>query len=130
MQQVRATSTATHTPLEIELLRAVVEAGDIRASDLAGQLLVTKTSISRYVKGMLDEGLLIQRPDPRDGRATLLSVSASGRKEFEVREARRSALLHQICHDWTQSEVRTLTDLLQRLNDGVHEAVTSSTPRP
>ncbi len=128
MQQVRASSTATHTPLEVELLRAIVEAGEIRASDLANHLLVTKTSISRYVKGMLDEGLLVQRPDPRDGRATLLSVSASGRREFEEREARRSALLRQICHDWSASEVRTLTLLLQRLNDGVHEILTTSAP--
>jgi len=55
MQQVRASSSSGHSPLEVELLRAIVEAGEIRASDLASQLLVTKTSISRYVNGMLDE---------------------------------------------------------------------------
>src|ERR1700691_2762585 len=121
MQQVRATSGSGHTPLEIELLRAIVEAGEIRASDLASHLFVTKTSISRYVKGMLDEGLLIQRPDPTDGRATLLSVSASGRREFEEREARRSALLRDLCAGWTADEVRELTVLLQRLNNGVQE---------
>ena len=121
MQQVRALSTSTHTPLEVELLRTIVEAGEIRASDLASQLFVTKTSISRYVKGMLDEGLLIQRPDPTDGRATLISVSASGRREFEEREARRSALLRDLCAGWTADEVRELTVLLQRLNNGVQE---------
>ena len=88
-----------HSPLEIELLRAIVEAGEIRASDLANRLFVTKTSISRYVNDMLDEGLLSQRRDPSDGRATLLSVSAAGQREFEEREARRSALLREICQD-------------------------------
>jgi DNA-binding MarR family transcriptional regulator len=129
MQQVRATSGSGHSPLEVELLRAIVEAGEIRASDLASQLFVTKTSISRYVNGMLEEGLLIQRRDPSDGRATLLSVSASGQREFEEREARRSAWLQEMCHDWTATDVTELTTLLQRLNDGVQVLLKQSALR-
>ncbi|MGC1239436.1 MAG: hypothetical protein WA860_11680, partial [Acidimicrobiales bacterium] len=37
MQQVRASSKSGHSPLEVELLRAIVEAGEIRSSDLANQ---------------------------------------------------------------------------------------------
>jgi DNA-binding MarR family transcriptional regulator len=129
MQQVRATSKSGHSPLEVELLRAIVEAGEIRSSDLANQLFVTKTSISRYVNGMLDEGLLIQRRDPSDGRATLLRVSASGRREFEEREARRSAVIQELCQDWPAKDVTELTTLLKRLNDGVQSALTRSATR-
>jgi DNA-binding MarR family transcriptional regulator len=129
MQQVRASSGSGHTPLEVELLRAIVEAGEIRASDLASQLFVTKTSISRYVNGMLDEGLLVQRRDPNDGRAMLLSVSSSGQREFEEREARRSAWLQEICHDWTPKDVTEITALLQRLNDGAQLLLTRLAPR-
>jgi DNA-binding MarR family transcriptional regulator len=129
MQQVRAASKAGHSPLEVELLRAIVEAGEIRASDLANLLFVTKTSISRCVNGMLDEGLLIQRRDPSDGRATLLRVSASGQREFEEREARRSAVIQDICHDWTERDVTALTTLLMRLNDGMQSALRRSATR-
>src|ERR1700691_3727412 len=72
MQQVRASSKSGHSPLEVELLRAIVEAGEIRSSDLASQLFVTKTSISRYVNGMLDEGFFPQRPDPLKRRQRLI----------------------------------------------------------
>jgi DNA-binding MarR family transcriptional regulator len=119
MQQVRATNAPGHSPLEIELLRAIVEAGEIRASDLANRLFVTKTSISRYVNDMLSDGLLSQRRDPSDGRATLLSVSAAGRREFEEREARRSEFLSEICRGWSKGDVEKLTALLRRLNDGL-----------
>ena len=129
MQQVRASSTSGHSPLEVELLRAIVEAGEIRSSDLANQLFVTKTSISRYVNGMLDEGLLIQRRDPSDGRATLLRVSASGRREFEEREARRSAVIQELCEDWPEKDVTELTTLLKRLNDGVQNSLRRSATR-
>jgi DNA-binding MarR family transcriptional regulator len=129
MQQVRASSKSGHSPLEVELLRAIVEAGEIRSSDLANQLFVTKTSISRYVNGMLDEGLLIQRRDPSDGRATLLRVSASGRREFEEREARRSAVIQELCEDWPEKDVTELTTLLKRLNDGVQSSLRRSATR-
>jgi DNA-binding MarR family transcriptional regulator len=129
MQQVRDSSESGHSPLEIELLRAIVEAGDIRASDLASELFVTKTSISRYVKAMLDEGLIVQRRDPTDGRATLLRVSASGRREFEMREARRSAYLRGLCEDWPEKDVANLTTLLKRLNDGVQNSLRNSVTR-
>jgi len=129
MQQVRATNAPGHSPLEIELLRAIVEAGEIRASDLASRLFVTKTSISRYVNDMLQEGLLRQRRDPSDGRATLLSVSAAGQREFEVREARRSAVLHDICRGWSTSDVAALITLLQRLNDGLSQRLRETASR-
>jgi DNA-binding MarR family transcriptional regulator len=99
----------------------VVEAGEIRACDLASELFVTKTSISRYVNEMLNEGLLIQRRDPSDGRAALLRASVSGRRELEKHEMKRSAYLRDLCMGWPKGDVATLTKLLQRLNDGINQ---------
>lgn len=117
MSLVRASSEASLSPLGVELLRVVVEIGEVRASDLARRLIVTKTSISRYVNEMLDAGLLVQRRDPTDGRATLLSISALGRRTLVEREARRSAVLRELCAGWSEYDVDRLTSLLQRLND-------------
>ena len=129
IQIVRSASASEHSPLAIEVLRAVVEAGEVRASDLASRLFVTKTSISRYVNDMLEEGLLEQRPDPSDGRATLLSVSSAGRRELAERETRRSAVLRELCEGWPAGDVTTLTRLLQRLNDGIQRRFMESSSR-
>jgi DNA-binding MarR family transcriptional regulator len=129
MGLIRASNTPGHSPLAVELLRAVVEAGEIRASDLASELFVTKTSISRYVNEMVKEGLLIQHRDPSDGRATLLSVSASGRRELDEREKNRTALLRDLCRGWPKGDVATLTKLLQRLNDGINRRLNELQPR-
>ncbi|HEY5111380.1 MAG TPA: MarR family transcriptional regulator [Acidimicrobiales bacterium] len=117
MQLLRSPSEPGLSPLATELLRVVVESGSIRASDLANTLFVTKTSISRYVNEMLDDGLLVQRRDPTDGRATLLSLSSTGRRALEEREARRTAVLGELCGGWPKGDVATLTTLLRRLND-------------
>jgi DNA-binding MarR family transcriptional regulator len=120
MQLLRAPSEPGLNPLATELLRVVADAGSIRASDLASTLFVTKTSISRYVNEMLDDGLLIQRRDPSDGRATLLSLSSVGRKALELREARRTSVIGELCGGWPKGDVEKLTTLLQRLNDATH----------
>lgn len=117
MQLLRTSKDPGSSVLATELLRVVVEAGPIRASDLANTLSVTKTSISRYVNEMLDEGLLVQRRDPSDGRATLLSVSEKGRRALEERQVRRGAILDELCGGWTHGDVEMLTSLLERLND-------------
>lgn len=117
MSLVRATSETGLNPLGVELLRVVAEIGEVRASDLARRLIVTKTSISRYVNEMLDAGLLSQRRDPTDGRATLLSISPLGRRTLAEREDRRSAVLRELCAGWTEDDVDRMTTLLQRLND-------------
>jgi DNA-binding MarR family transcriptional regulator len=117
MQLLRASSEPGLSPLAVELLRAVVETGEVRASELASALLVTKTSISRYVNEMLDEGLLEQRKDPTDGRAILLSVSVAGREALAERELRRTAVLHEWCAGWSPTDVALLTALLKKFND-------------
>lgn len=117
IQLLRTSTDRELSVLATELLRVVVEAESIRASELASTLSVTKTSISRYVNEMLERGLLIQRADPSDGRATLLSVSTSGRRALEERQARRSGVLEELCGGWPPGDVEQLTNLLRRLND-------------
>lgn len=117
MQLLRTSRDPELSVLATELLRVVVEAGSIRASDLANTLSVTKTSISRYVNEMLDNGLLVQRSDPSDGRATLLSVSAMGRRALEERQSKRGEILHELCGEWPKGDVERLTTLLRKLND-------------
>ena len=78
------------------------------------------------------KGCSVQRRDPSDGRATLLSVSAAGRREFEEREARRSEFLSEICQGWSKGDVEKLTALLKRLNDGLskHRGETPTNLKP
>jgi DNA-binding MarR family transcriptional regulator len=129
MGLVRASNAPGHSPLAVELLRAVVEAGEIRASDLANELFVTKTSISRHVNEMVNDGLLEQRRDPSDGRAILLSVTVAGRRELDEREEKRTAVLRDLCQGWPKGDVARLTTLLQRLNDGIHRRLSEQQPR-
>lgn len=123
LSQLRHGVDESERPLQLELLREVAAAGELRASDLAARVYVTKVSISRYVAEMRRSGLLATRPDPDDGRATLLSVTRSGRQALARRERRRARALSQLCAAWSDEDMATLTDLLHRLNDGIETSL-------
>ena len=71
------------TPLTssgISALFVIAQHGPLRLGDLANRERVTAPTMSRVVT-ILEQAELVQRePDPGDGRATLLSVTPTGRE--------------------------------------------------
>jgi DNA-binding MarR family transcriptional regulator len=53
-------------------------------SDLADQLRVPPTSISRYVARLTDAGLVRRSPNPSDGRSSILELTEDGRQKVET----------------------------------------------
>lgn len=60
----------------LELSRA---AEPIRMQQLGSRVVLSRSRVSRIVDRMEGEGLVSREQDPEDGRATLVSLSASGR---------------------------------------------------
>ncbi|MHB1138694.1 MAG: MarR family winged helix-turn-helix transcriptional regulator [Microthrixaceae bacterium] len=58
--------------------------GPRRVAELARGLAVTKQAASQTVADMEDRGLLRRRPDPSDGRAALVQLTARGRRVLDV----------------------------------------------
>ena len=64
-----------------------------------------------------DLGLIERRADPADGRAHLLALTGEGRRRLDiVRSARREHFYARL-GTWPEADVRTLAELLARLND-------------
>ncbi|MFD1813234.1 MarR family winged helix-turn-helix transcriptional regulator [Rhodococcus gannanensis] len=88
-----------------------------RPSAVAEDLRVTQSALSRQIAQAESLGYVARTPDPRDGRATLLSLTDAGVEALRVhREAQLDWALSMMS-DWTDEEVRDLTDRLGRLRD-------------
>ena len=59
----------------------------------------------------------MRTPDPEDGRATLLKVSAKGRALVTEARKQRTAMLQKAVADWSEKDVHLLTTLTRRLAD-------------
>ncbi|KAF4410747.1 MULTISPECIES: MarR family winged helix-turn-helix transcriptional regulator [Streptomyces] len=123
LRRARASSgemaRAVHPDLEpaaYGLLVRLAEAGEQRATALAGYFGVGKATMSRQLRSLEELGLVVRRPDPADGRASLVRLTEEGRSRFSaVRGARRERYARRMA-GWDRGEVAELARLLNRLN--------------
>lgn len=98
------------------LLGHVARLEPVRATDLAEQVHLDLSTISRHLRGLEESGLLVRSPDPDDRRASRLAVTHDGRAALERTTAARNALFASATAGWTDSEVDELVHLLNRLS--------------
>ena len=90
--------------------------GAQRASAMADAFGIDKGAISRQVQHLLDLGLVDRTPDPDDGRATLVSVSADASIRIgEVNDDRRRWLDDRLV-DWPDSDLSEFVRMLSSYN--------------
>jgi DNA-binding MarR family transcriptional regulator len=106
-------------------LGAVMRRGPIRVSQLADELLLDASTTSRQVRQLETAGLLARAPDPEDQRATLLTVTPHGLDYLRDGMHRRFRAVRAATADWPESDLATLTTLLNRLADDVGTIVDS-----
>jgi DNA-binding MarR family transcriptional regulator len=90
--------------------------GDARLSQVAQQLHVDLSVISRHVRTLEDHGFVQRTTDADDRRAQLISVTAAGQGAMRsVRDA-ATAQLSAVLAGWDDEDVGTLRRLLDRLH--------------
>ncbi|WP_235547984.1 MULTISPECIES: MarR family winged helix-turn-helix transcriptional regulator [unclassified Nocardioides] len=90
--------------------------GAQRASAMAESFGIDKGAISRQVQHLLDLGLVDRSPDPADGRATLVSVTADAAVRIaEVNEDRRRWLDDRL-GDWPEQDLSEFVRMLASYN--------------
>ncbi|WP_274561976.1 MarR family winged helix-turn-helix transcriptional regulator [Streptomyces spiramyceticus] len=104
-------------PAAYGLLVRLDEVERQRATDLAAWFGVGKATMSRQLRALEELGLVTREPDPADGRASLVALTAEGRARFRrVRDARRARYVRKLA-DWDRAEVAELARLLHQLNE-------------
>lgn len=98
------------------VLTQVAHQGPVRAADLCAAIGIDKAAVSRQVQHLLELGLVEAAPDPDDGRATLLSITATGRRRLAEFAAERRGHLDERLSDWKVDELSTFVAALSRYN--------------
>ncbi|WP_433166790.1 MarR family transcriptional regulator [Kribbella sp. CA-247076] len=97
----------------LSVLHTLQRGGPMRLTDLLKTEQLKQPALTSLVAKLEQDGLLERRPDPRDGRAMLLSLTREGRDVVDSRHANR---------------VARLTDLVDRLTDDERAALAGSMP--
>ncbi|WP_418606876.1 MarR family winged helix-turn-helix transcriptional regulator [Georgenia sp. SUBG003] len=93
---------------QVELLGALRRAEECRVASLATHQLVDPSVVSRQIATLEKRGLVARRPDPDDGRASLVSLTDAGREKVaEVRRLHLEAVTESM-RDWPVERVSRL----------------------
>ena len=119
----------------LSLLQLLARGDGLRPSDLAEQLGVHPSLITRQIQELEDAGYVHVSANPQDARSLLVSLTPGG--VAEQRRLRQVGLDRFVLFvaDWTPEEVRTLADLLEKLERSkaavaAQERSRAARPRP
>jgi DNA-binding MarR family transcriptional regulator len=99
----------------VGVLGRVIQDGPIRMSDLAAAGRMHPAALTRQVQALEAEGYIDRRPDPADGRASIVSATTSGRAAYRRVQASTDALMAEQLAGWSPTDLDELVDLLERL---------------
>jgi DNA-binding MarR family transcriptional regulator len=109
------------------LLVPLEREGDQRCSALAVRAGVDVSVASRQLAVLERSGHVERRPDPDDGRASLLRLTADGAQALAEARTLRSDWALTALSGWDEDDARLLSDLVDRL---VSDLESAAMPHP
>jgi DNA-binding MarR family transcriptional regulator len=113
----RRGSNQVYDATRVGVLRLAVERGPIRPTDIAVELDINPSSITRQIKALHALGHLTASGDPSDGRAYLVQATDHGRAELRAFDHKGLAVFAAVVEDWSEHDLELLTTLLDRMID-------------
>ncbi|MCU1436234.1 MAG: ArsR family transcriptional regulator, partial [Pseudarthrobacter sp.] len=111
------------------VLRYVGE-GESRATHLAERLGVSAPVLSRHIADLEEQGYVIRRQDPDDGRAQLVALSPAGAEKLRRIEEHRAVTLQGYLSDWSQEDAEDTARILARLSESLKQATRATAAGP
>lgn len=109
---------------QVAVLASVARLGEPRIAELAEDLHVDPSVISRHVSPLEQDGRVERRQDPADARAALIRLTPRGEEALATVRDLRRCHLEAVLADWPDDDVAGLTDVLGtvvRLLDAAQE---------
>jgi DNA-binding MarR family transcriptional regulator len=118
----RATPLKPHRALDraaYVILPHLQQGGPQNVSAIADRLNLDGSTVTRQVTALQEDGLIERKPDPRDGRGTVIEPTETGLKQVNAVRAARRELYDKVLIDWTPEERAKLAAMLERLTGAI-----------
>jgi DNA-binding MarR family transcriptional regulator len=116
-----AMADAGLTPDEYAVYSVLVDRGPTTPSEMAGAVGMPPTTMSHYVRAMLERRHVQRRPNPDDGRSVLLALSRSGRAAHAKAAAAFEEANDRFLDELTRSD-RDVRSVLRAMNSAAARA--------
>jgi homoprotocatechuate degradation regulator HpaR len=103
------------TEQQWRVLRVLGETSDITAGDLADRACILPASLSRILKTLSEERLIVLKPHAEDARRMLVSLSPKGEKRLSTALPATAAIYRQLEKRIGAGELMQLQRLLEHV---------------
>jgi DNA-binding MarR family transcriptional regulator len=97
-----------------QTLRHLLAWGSMRPTTLADALGTGASYVSKIVRRLENDGLVVRSTDPSDRRASLISLTDEGEVAARGVYALGDRMIEEVLSAWSASDVRRYTDLTER----------------
>jgi len=99
----------------LAVLHEMRRSGILRPSDLAAEMRLDLSTVSRHLRSLEQQGLVQRTADPDDARAQRISVTTHGGDVLTRVMGHRAATIGVAISHWPEGDRRVLGQLLRRL---------------
>jgi DNA-binding MarR family transcriptional regulator len=121
MREESGATSAGLSVAQLSIFSRLMNEGAVTAASLAAAEHVSQQAIAQSLTGLKADGLVSMKPDPADGRKSLISVTAAGRRLFESIMASRDDWLIRAIESaigpGERAALEKAIELLERLGD-------------
>lgn len=109
------------------ILTRLVAAGPMRSCDLAQQLHLDQSTVSRHVAALSADGLVVRTPQEDDRRAHLVELTPAGADAARSLVSARVRQIEAVVASWPHDDIETFARLLDSFATGLttHERTTA-----
>ncbi|WP_373991118.1 MarR family winged helix-turn-helix transcriptional regulator [Duganella sp. BuS-21] len=87
----------------------------LRMGELSKRMMVTGGNITGITDQLEQEKLVVRVPDPKDGRAYSVKLTAAGRKAFATMAAEHESWIEELLQDVSSTDKAQLIDMLSAI---------------
>jgi DNA-binding MarR family transcriptional regulator len=99
------------------VISGLARTGPMSAAQLAADIGIDRSVVSRHATRLAQAGLIERLPDPSDQRATLLSLTGHGRHAVQQMRQRLAATLDDYLATWPPGEAARFAAGLRRITE-------------
>ncbi|MEU1981263.1 MarR family transcriptional regulator [Nocardia sp. NPDC019395] len=107
-------------PGGLGVLTTLDVAGPCRQVDLAADLRITQSAMSRHITELVGAGYISRQADPSDGRAALVQLTGEGRDLLYRAREIHTRHLQETLNDWSEDDAEQAFLAVRRLRNSLN----------
>jgi DNA-binding MarR family transcriptional regulator len=101
--------------LHFHVLGILLRSGTLSVSEIGKRLNVSKPNMTPLIERLVQEGMVVRNPDPKDRRVIKIAITKEGRGLMESGRKRLQGEMERVFRIFTDEEMKQLSEALGTL---------------